>query len=618
MPEVNVEKINFNRKFFLALAFSLIFLFHCSMSAFSNLGNNDKIAENVYVLGQCVGDLSEEEAISVIKKKYANSLSGRKILVFFEGKTNCLDLDNIDAKINFEETISNVLSYRKKRNFFTFIFEYFKPKAEKKIFPLVISYNENFMCEFLNSILADKENDPTEWSYKVQDEDLIIISGKSGLKSNKKEVFENIKTKITYLNFEDEKILLEEVEPRPLDIEKLYEEMNSEPKDAYYEKLKGKVVIIPDKKRIHVSKEELENLLVEKQDVYRTKIMYESANVTEGMLEKKLFKDRLSTYTTMFNVSNINRSINIKISSDKCNGYEMLPDEIFSFNKSVGARTVENGFKISRVFVGVCATNGIGGGICQTSSTMYSSAIYANLEVIERMNHSLPVSYVPLGQDATIAQRHIDLKIRNSTSYPIKIVSEVGSGKVTFSFWGTNEDDYDIEIKHTTKKVIPYKTFQEEDSSIAEGQVKIKQNGMNGCEVSSQRIIKKDGKIIKIEELPESLYSPIDKVEFINPKKQQENQVFPSQFKKSDKQSKNTQPEFKIDNSLNVEEKISDNLKSEKNNEREAKEEIKEEVKEEFCKTKEEENNLELFDNGELETKIESMVGEEVTESNVE
>lgn len=136
----------------------------------------------------------------------------------------------------------------------------------------------------------------------------------------------------------------------------------------------------------------------------------------------------------------------MQIATNRINGYELLPGEEFSYDQTILPRTSENGYRAAPVYVGNKVESGMGGGICQPSSTLYCAAMYANLEITERHNHSLMVSYLPPGLDATIAQGVLDLKFKNSTPYPIKISSSAANGTVTFSIWGYNPDNYSVEL----------------------------------------------------------------------------------------------------------------------------------------------------------------------------
>lgn len=145
--------------------------------------------------------------------------------------------------------------------------------------------------------------------------------------------------------------------------------------------------------------------------------------------------------TSSYYVNNANRTTNLRLAANAINGTIVLPGETFSFNKTVGQRTYAKGYKDAPVFTGPDAKNvenGIGGGICQVASTMFNTVLYADLQIVERHQHSQRVSYVPLGRDAAISWGSQDFKFKNTSSYPIKIVTDVSGGEITCEFY-TNQ-----------------------------------------------------------------------------------------------------------------------------------------------------------------------------------
>ncbi|EGW36991.1 vanW like family protein [Desulfosporosinus sp. OT] len=133
----------------------------------------------------------------------------------------------------------------------------------------------------------------------------------------------------------------------------------------------------------------------------------------------------IAQYATRFDPTLVNRTENIQLAITALDGKLLAPGESFSFNESVGERTVKAGYKEALIIEGNIFTLGLGGGVCQVSSTLYNAVILAHLEILERHRHSLPVNYVPPGQDATVAFPVLDFKFRNSTDAYLLIRSFV-------------------------------------------------------------------------------------------------------------------------------------------------------------------------------------------------
>lgn len=129
-----------------------------------------------------------------------------------------------------------------------------------------------------------------------------------------------------------------------------------------------------------------------------------------------------------------NRAANIILATTSLNNYLLLPGELFSFNAATGPRTVERGYRPAPVIVGHTVVPGLGGGICQVSTTLYNSVLQADLEVVERYPHSQPIGYVPPGMDATVADT-LDFRFRNNSDRLIMIRASNLGGSVDVQIW---------------------------------------------------------------------------------------------------------------------------------------------------------------------------------------
>ena len=140
------------------------------------------------------------------------------------------------------------------------------------------------------------------------------------------------------------------------------------------------------------------------------------------------------------------------------------------------------------------SVDGIGGGICQVSTTLYSAALYANLKMVERTNHQLPVSYAPLGQDATVFFGSIDFKFENNTNYPIKIVASAANGTMYVEIQGYKEDkSLKVSIEHATVSVTEPKVEEKEADTLPEGERKVEKKGSPGYVIDTYKTVTRDG-----------------------------------------------------------------------------------------------------------------------------
>lgn len=144
----------------------------------------------------------------------------------------------------------------------------------------------------------------------------------------------------------------------------------------------------------------------------------------------------LAQYSTHFDSTQVNRTENLRLAAKALDGKLLAPGEPFSFNDSVGERTAEAGYKVAMIIEGDAYMPGLGGGVCQVSSTLYNAVLLADLEVLERHRHSLPVDYVPPGQDATVSFSVLDFRFRNNTDAYLLIRSSIENNTLTFRLYG--------------------------------------------------------------------------------------------------------------------------------------------------------------------------------------
>ena len=150
------------------------------------------------------------------------------------------------------------------------------------------------------------------------------------------------------------------------------------------------------------------------------------------------YSNLYASYSSKY-VNNKDRTTNLRIASKAIDGTVIQPGQTFSFNKVVGKRTKSRGYKEAYVFSGSGTVMGVGGGICQVASTMFNTALLANVSIVERHQHSQRVTYVPLGRDAAIMWGSQNFRWKNNTGMPIKIKMSVNDGTISCKFYTSKE-----------------------------------------------------------------------------------------------------------------------------------------------------------------------------------
>lgn len=235
-----------------------------------------------------------------------------------------------------------------------------------------------------------------------------------------------------------------------------------------------------------------------------------SPKVTAADLASMGLHEVVSIYTTTFNREDVNRVANIKLATRKANGHILYPGEIFSFNDIVGPREKSYGFKEAMEIVDGEFVPGVGGGICQLSSTLYNAVILANLEIVERHNHSKALSYVPFGRDATVVFDGLDFKFINNKSEPVMIMAEINGNQLLVGILGEHPLLEKIEIVTINQEEIPPAIIKEADNGLYLGETKLEKNGKPGIALTIMRVVRGKGQRITEEILSKDCYPPED------------------------------------------------------------------------------------------------------------
>lgn len=235
--------------------------------------------------------------------------------------------------------------------------------------------------------------------------------------------------------------------------------------------------------------------------------------LTNRTAEEIKINGLLASFRTQFNPANVNRTFNIKVAAEALNHLVIRPGETFSFNRIVGPRSQEAGYKEALVIVNQEFVPGLGGGVCQVSSTLYNVLLRANIPVVERHHHSLPVDYVPLGCDAAVTYGQRDLRFVNNTSGPLVLQTQVGESSLLIQLFGNVNDSprAQVEIVTETLEEIKPRRVEKPNPGLPFGQEIIEQKGRAGARVQVYRIIKSSGKVKK-ELLSTNTYYPVDEI----------------------------------------------------------------------------------------------------------
>lgn len=249
----------------------------------------------------------------------------------------------------------------------------------------------------------------------------------------------------------------------------------------------------------------------------RARIVETAPEITIARLREDGLDRKISEFSTSFKTSGEGRSHNVAAAAMALNDTLLQPGEVFEYGTIVAKAEEEYGYKEAPVILHGKLVPGIGGGICQVSSTLYNAALLAGLEIVERRNHSLPVNYLPRGLDATYADGYVNFKFRNSTDKQLLIRTVVQDKTVTVKLFGTMDERESYRTETAELKVNPPKTVYVANPEIAFGSEEIVQKGENGYVVEAYLVKLFDGTFAEKKKLSRDTYRTQDTLIAVHP-----------------------------------------------------------------------------------------------------
>lgn len=462
-----VEKKNFIL-IYIALIAIVIGIFISSVIAFFIYHkNNDKIQSGVYIKGINISGLTKDEAKKLVNENLELELNDHLILKY-KNYEYYVEIEQFEAKFDVDASVQFAYKIGRSGNFFQDIKDYAAVLFSKIDIEPILTYNEEALRSYLETIQAQLPDQLEQSSYYVDEDKVIITNGKNGAKIYIDELEKTIIEEIQDISYKNACIDIPTYTEYPdkINVQAIHDEVYREMQNAYF--TTEPRMVYAEVTGVDFNVQDVENAINQNPDSeeYSVELHFIKPEVTVNDLGMDPFPDLLATYSTRY-VNNPARTTNLRLASNKINGKVIMPGEEFSFNKVVGRRTAAAGYKDAAIFSDGQVTDGLGGGICQVTSTLYNAVVFANMNITTRRNHMFVPSYVTGGRDATVVYGSTDFKFKNSRSYPIKIVSSVEGGIATVSIYGyknANDPEYDISIEtnlvKTTSTSLVYDAYK--------------------------------------------------------------------------------------------------------------------------------------------------------------
>lgn len=347
----------------------------------------------------------------------------------------------------------------------------------------------------LSAVLNSK---PLDMAFQVGDHSLQLTMAKDGQSVADNELRRSIQN-VVQVSSEPEAIvdLPAEILPaKALTAQQLHDQLHGEVRNASYDSATD--TIVPEQLGADFDIAAVQKAMDEAApgETLTVKADIQQPEVTAADLKAVLFRDVLGEAKTHVSGS-AGRIGNVKLSAQIINGLVLNSGETFSYNGSVGKRTADRGFKPAPAYVKGETVDEIGGGICQTSSTLYLACLLSNLEITERYAHRYVPAYITAGMDATVSWGGPDYKFTNNSLYPIKIVTIYENNYLTVRILGTNVDGTSVKMTNEHLSTTPYETVYEDDPTLAPGTEKVKTTPYTGYKYRTYRnVYDANGKLI--------------------------------------------------------------------------------------------------------------------------
>ena len=482
------------------------------VSIYVNSNKDDgKILNNVTVAGVNIGGMTPEEAAAAIHRATDMTFTVENMVIYLPDTILELSPSDTKARLDVNAAVEAAYNYGRTGT----EEENKKAKADSLLSNHTIAllpyltldtdfireqieaYGEAFNSEFEESSWDLEgempELDGDKFDEKAEPQILVLNPGKPGRHVDVDKIYNDVLDAYSMNKFTVRTEMTDKEQiPEALDLKELFEMLCTEAEDASMDM--DTFEVTTEVYGYTFDLKEAQKLLSETPYGETLEIPMEIIvpEVLSKDLSEKLFRDVLASVETP-HTNDSNRNTNLKLACEAINNYILMPGDTFDYNKVLGERTEEKGYKPAGALSAGTSTTEVGGGICQVSSTLYYGCLLSDLEIVTRRSHSLPSSYMPMmGIDATVSWGGPEFRFRNNTNYPIRIEAEVSGGKVKVKLIGTDEKDYYIKMEVKTVEVLNYATVEEEYTA-AEAKAKgytngqVKQEGVKGYTVYSYK-----------------------------------------------------------------------------------------------------------------------------------
>lgn len=496
-----------------AILFLLLVLAVGAFAAYTFLCQT--VFPGVSVGGVEVGGMTLNAAAKAIDEAYTGQHDG-ELTIEMDEFSYTLPVSDVVSGVDTTESARSAFLYGREGNPLDRALSIMKARFGGAEVELTMDVNKRQLAAWLDEIAGASMNEPVQPSYRVEEDNLIVDLGAPGVTFADRELVEaQLIEKLRKMDLEPLEVEADVKDPDPIDLTAIQAEIESEPKSATLDTKDG-VTVIPGVDGVHLDIEKARSIIGDAvTGEFTIPLELTPAEIDAETLKSMLFRDTLAATQTKLNPNEKSRTHNVELACNYINGTILNPGDEFSYNTVVGKRTAARGFREAGIFVAGRLEEGLGGGVCQPSSTLYMAVLRADLKVTERSNHGMTVSYTPLGEDATVSWGTIDFRFVNDTEYPIKILASREGSYCKMTIVGTKTTDKKVEIKTNTLSKTNWETVRKLDTTLTPGTEKVDQSGSTGYKTETFKVITENGQTTTVK-ANTSTYKKRDKLVLYN------------------------------------------------------------------------------------------------------
>lgn len=461
-----------------------------------------------------VGGMNRDDAANTIEDQSAPLYEGKNVTVTIYSSNYVIPVDKVLKSVDGIQSAENAYEIGRTGNPLERVRDIIGAMRGHREAQIAATVDEESLRGTLNEIADTALTEPVNATWELKDSNLIVHSGKPGVKFDTDAVEQALTDQIRLMDFEPYEVSTDVTAAPAIDVDKIAADIIGDPVNATVSKEDGKT-IIAGKAGVSFDTDKAREIIGDgSQETYTIPVTITQPSITAETLKAKLFHDTLARTATNLDEGNAPRTNNIRLAAKAINGTILNPGDEFSYNGTVGERTAARGYQEAHAYSGGKIIDEFGGGVCQPSSTLYMAVLRADLKVIERHNHSFTVSYTPLGEDATVDYGNLDFRFVNNTAYPVKILAEQTDGQMIMTIVGTKTSDKTVTTRTEVLETYKPETVTKTDSSMEAGESRVETSGITGYSTKTYKQITENGKTTEVL-ANSSTYSKRDEVVYV-------------------------------------------------------------------------------------------------------